>query len=41
MHKKREWALLEDEKMRSERRAQWLRKFDGIKTLQKGMIKTQ
>ena len=37
--KKRDWALIEDEKMRSERRAQWLRKFDGIKTLQKGMIK--
>ena len=39
--KKRDWALIEDEKMKSERRAQWLRKFDGIKTLQKGMIKIQ
>ena len=39
--KRREWALVEDERMKSERRAQWLRSFDGIKTLQKGQIKTE
>ena len=39
--KKREWARLEDERMRQERRAQWMQTFEGVKTLRKGHIKTQ
>ena len=39
--KRREWAMLEDDRMRQERKAQWIRKFEGIRTLQKGQIKAQ
>ena len=38
--KKREWAVVEDDRMRRERGAQWLLKYEGIQTLQKGFIKT-
>ena len=38
--KKREWAVLEDERMRRERGAQWLLKYEGLQTLRKGFIKT-
>ena len=38
--KKREWAQLEDERMRRERGAQWLLKYEGTQTLRKGFIKT-
>ena len=38
--KKREWAAMEDERMRRERSAQWMRKFEGVQTLRKGFIKT-
>lgn len=38
--KKREWAVMEDERMRRERGAQWLLKYEGVQTLRKGFIKT-
>ena len=37
--KKRDWVLQEDEKMRKERHAQWIRNIDGVTSKQKGMIK--
>ena len=37
--KKRDWVLMEDEKMKKERHAQWLRNIDGVTSKQKGMIK--
>ena len=37
--KKRDWVLQEDEKMRRERNAQWIRNVDGVTSKQKGMIK--
>ena len=40
MLKRREWAHREDEMMRKERQAQWLRKSEGVFTLRKGHIKT-
>ncbi len=40
MAKRRQWAVLEDERMRRERDAQWLRRIEGIHTLRKGHIKT-
>ena len=36
--KKRQWALQMDEKMRKDRQAQWLRRIEGVNTIQKGMI---
>ena len=38
--KKRQWALQQDEKMKMERKAQWIRKIEGVNTLRKGMIRT-
>ena len=38
--KKREWAVMEDDRMRRERSAQWMRRFEGVQTLRKGFIKT-
>ena len=38
--KKREWAVAEDERMRLERKAQWMRKYEGIQTLRRGFIVT-
>ena len=38
--KKREWAVVEDERMRRERGAQWLLKYEGVQSLRKGFIKT-
>ena len=38
--KKREWAVAEDERMRLERKAQWMRKYEGIQTLTRGFIVT-
>ena len=40
LSKQREWALREDERMKKDRRAEWIRKIDGVKTLRKGHIKT-
>jgi len=40
MAKRRQWAVQEDEKMKREREAQWLRRIEGIHTLRKGHIKT-
>ena len=40
LSKQREWALKEDERMKKDRRAEWIRKIDGVKTLRKGHIKT-
>ena len=37
--KKREWALLQDNRMKRERHSQWIRKIEGVNTLRKGMIK--
>lgn len=37
--KHREWSIKVEERMSRERHAQWLRKFDGIKSLRKGFIK--
>ena len=37
---KRVWALKEDQRMSSERRAQWMRRVEGIFTIRKGFIKT-
>jgi len=38
--KKRQWALQQDEKMRKERSAQWIRRIEGVNTLRKGMIRS-
>ena len=38
--KKRQWTLQQDEKMRKERSAQWIRRIEGVNTLRKGMIRT-
>ena len=40
MAKRREWALIEDERMSRERAAQWLRQIEGVHTIRKGFIKT-
>ena len=40
MVQRREWAAREDQLMRQERQAQWLRKTEGVFTLRKGAIKT-
>ena len=40
MAQRRQWALQEDQKMRRERQAQWLRKTEGVYTIRKGHIKT-
>ena len=40
MLKRRDWAMREDELMKRERQAQWLRKSEGVFTLRKGHIKT-
>ena len=37
--KKREWALLQDNRMKRERHSQWIRKIEGVNTLRRGMIK--
>jgi hypothetical protein len=31
---------MEDDRMRRERSAQWMRRFEGVQTLRKGFIKT-
>ena len=38
--KKRTWAIQEDQRMARERGAQWMRRVEGVQTLQKGFIKT-
>ena len=38
--KKRERALIQDEKMRRERNAQWVRNVEGVRLVRKGAIKT-
>ena len=40
MAKRRQWAVQEDDRMRRERDAQWLRRIEGVHTLRKGHIKT-
>ena len=40
MIQRREWAVREEERMKRERNADWLRKTEGIFALRKGMIKT-
>jgi len=40
MAKRRQWAVQQDERMKREREAQWLRRIEGIHTLRKGHIKT-
>ena len=40
MMQRREWAKQEEERMKRERKAQWLRKTEGVFCLRKGMIKT-
>ena len=40
MLQRREWAAREDDRMRRERQAQWLRKTEGVFTIRKGAIKT-
>ena len=37
---KREWAVREDERMKRERGAQWMRRIEGVHTIRKGFIKT-
>ena len=37
---KRVWALREDQRMSSERKAQWIRRVEGVHTLRKGFLKT-
>ena len=38
--KKRVWAIAEDQRMAKERGAQWLRRVEGVHTLQKGFFKS-
>ena len=38
--KKKERALIQDEKMRRDRNAQWVRNIEGVRTVRKGTIKT-
>ena len=38
--KKRQWTLVQDQKMKKERNAQWIRRIEGIRTIRKGAIKT-
>lgn len=38
--KKREWAVIEDKRMKRESSAQWLLQYEGTQTLRKGFIKT-
>ena len=38
--KRREWAVREDERMKSERGAQWKRRIEGVHTIRKEFIKT-
>ena len=38
--RRRDWALQEDDRMQKERSAQWLLKYEGVRTLAKGHIKT-
>ena len=38
--KKRQRSLFLDEKMKQERNSQWIRRIEGIRTIQKGAIKT-
>ena len=40
MAKRRQWALNEDERMAGERKAQWMLKYEGVRSIRKGMIKT-
>ena len=40
MVQRREWAAREDQLMKRERQAQWLRRAEGVFTLRKGAIKT-
>ena len=40
MAKRRQWAVHEDERMKRERDAQWIRRVEGVQTLRKGHIKT-
>ena len=37
--KRRQWAVLQDEKMKKERHSKWIRRIEGVNTLRKGMIK--
>ena len=37
--KRRQWAVLQDEKMKKERHSQWIRRIEGVNTLRKGMIR--
>ena len=38
--KRSEWAVREDERMKRERGAQWMRRIEGVHTIRKGFIKT-
>ena len=38
--KRREWAIIEDQRMTRERGAQWIRRVEGVNTLRKGFFKT-
>ena len=38
--KRREWAVREDERMKKERGAQWIRRVVGVQTMRRGFIKT-
>jgi hypothetical protein len=38
--KKRQWAVMEDMRMKKESSAQWLLQYEGIQTLRRGFIKT-
>ena len=38
--KKREWAVMEDRRMKRESSAQWLLQYEGTQTLRRGFIKT-
>ena len=40
MAKRRQWAVIEDNRMKKERDAQWIRRIEGVYTLRKGHIKT-
>ena len=40
MLQRRDWALREEQAMKRERDAQWLRRTEGVFTLRKGQIKT-
>ena len=40
MAQKRVWALNEDQRMSRERKAQWMRRIEGVQTIRKGFFQT-